>query len=273
MNFEEMKDWCNDAQRSLGRELDRLQEQQRTMDNHLQVLEAADELLSEIDRQKDELEQIIITYHKLEFENNEAQSIFQKENFERSIQILGKTFRFSEHLMLDKLAETYNSKMSEGVNTRFNAIKESHDGSAKQWIDSLLDEVIDPLSVERLSDFPCVTRSDALIERGEFVSLSIEFEDDVFLVASVNRFCGQFERVAFCGVGFPVQHVGERTAHDSLFDAVDGISADFPLPCIDKTNGVSANNFFSLWICMMSKFLDAQMFYDSIKQVYNRLIL
>lgn len=28
MNFEEMKDWCNDAQRSLGRELDRLQEQQ-----------------------------------------------------------------------------------------------------------------------------------------------------------------------------------------------------------------------------------------------------
>ena len=57
MNFEEMKDWCNDAQRSLGRELDRLQEQQRTMDNHLQVLEAADELLSEIVRQKDELVQ------------------------------------------------------------------------------------------------------------------------------------------------------------------------------------------------------------------------
>ncbi len=28
MNFEEMKDWCNDAQRSLGRELDRLQERQ-----------------------------------------------------------------------------------------------------------------------------------------------------------------------------------------------------------------------------------------------------
>ena len=93
------------------------------------------------DLPKDELEQIIITYHKLEFENNEAQSIFQKENFERSIQILGKTIRFSDHLMLDKLAETYNSKMSEGVNTRYNAIKESHDGSAKQWIDSLLDEV------------------------------------------------------------------------------------------------------------------------------------
>ena len=103
-----------------------------------QLITGADELTPV---QKDELEQIIITYHKLEFENSEAQSIFQKENFERTIQILGKTIRFYDHLMLDKLAETYNSKMSEGVNTRYNAIKESHDGSAKQWIDSLLDEV------------------------------------------------------------------------------------------------------------------------------------
>lgn len=91
--------------------------------------------------QKDELEQIIITYRKLEFQDNEAQSIFQKENFERSIQILGKTFKFSDHLMLDKLADTYNTKMSEGVNARYNVIKESHNGSAKQWIDNLLDEV------------------------------------------------------------------------------------------------------------------------------------
>ena len=57
MNYEELRDWCADARRSVERELDRLQEQQRTMGNHLQVLEAADELLSEIDRQKDELVQ------------------------------------------------------------------------------------------------------------------------------------------------------------------------------------------------------------------------
>ena len=103
-----------------------------------QLISGADELTA---AQKDELEQIIITYHKLEFENSEVQSIFQKENFERSFQILGKTIRFSDHLMLDKLAETYNTKMSEGVNTRFIAIKASHDTSAKQWIDSLLNEV------------------------------------------------------------------------------------------------------------------------------------
>lgn len=57
MNYEELKDWCADARRSVERELDRLQEQQRTMGNHLQVLEAAGELLDEIARQKDELEQ------------------------------------------------------------------------------------------------------------------------------------------------------------------------------------------------------------------------
>ena len=57
MNYEELKDWCDDARRSVEREMERLQEQQRTMGNHLQVLEAAGELLAEIDRQKDELEQ------------------------------------------------------------------------------------------------------------------------------------------------------------------------------------------------------------------------
>ena len=57
MNYEELREWCADARRSVERELDRLQEQQRTMGNHLQVLEAAGELLDEIARQKDELEQ------------------------------------------------------------------------------------------------------------------------------------------------------------------------------------------------------------------------
>ena len=56
MNYEDLRDWCADARRSVEREIDHLQEQQRTMDNHLQVLEAAGELLDEIARQKDELE-------------------------------------------------------------------------------------------------------------------------------------------------------------------------------------------------------------------------
>ena len=57
MNYEELKDWCADARRGVEREMERLQEQQQTMGNHLQVLEAAGELLAELARQKDELEQ------------------------------------------------------------------------------------------------------------------------------------------------------------------------------------------------------------------------
>ena len=57
MNYEELKDWCEDARRSVEREMDSLMERHRTLCNHQQVLEAAGELLAEINRQKDELEQ------------------------------------------------------------------------------------------------------------------------------------------------------------------------------------------------------------------------
>ena len=47
MNYKELEDWCADARRSVEREMDRLQEQQLAMGNHLRVLEAAGELLAD----------------------------------------------------------------------------------------------------------------------------------------------------------------------------------------------------------------------------------
>ena len=86
MNYEELKDWCADARRSVERELDRLQEQQRTMGNHLQVLEAAGELLDEIARQKDELEQkqseIDMLNEQLERKKLEMASMYQQHQSE-----------------------------------------------------------------------------------------------------------------------------------------------------------------------------------------------
>ena len=86
MNYEELKDWCADARRSVERELDRLQEQQRTMGNHLQVLEAAGELLDEIARQKDELEQkqseIDMLNEQLERKKLEMASVCQQHQSE-----------------------------------------------------------------------------------------------------------------------------------------------------------------------------------------------
>ena len=86
MNYEELRDWCADARRSVERELDRLQEQQRTMGNHLQVLEAAGELLDEIARQKDELEQkqseIDMLNEQLERKKLETASMCQQHQSE-----------------------------------------------------------------------------------------------------------------------------------------------------------------------------------------------
>ena len=86
MNYEELKDWCADARRSVEREMDRLQEQQRTMGNHLQVLEAAGELLAEIDRLQDELEQkqseIDMLNEQLERKEQEMTSMCQQHQSE-----------------------------------------------------------------------------------------------------------------------------------------------------------------------------------------------
>lgn len=86
MNYEELREWCADARRSVERELDRLQEQQRTMGNHLQVLEAAGELLDEIARQKDELEQkqseIDMLNEQLERKKQEMASMCQQHQSE-----------------------------------------------------------------------------------------------------------------------------------------------------------------------------------------------
>ena len=94
MNYEDLRDWCADARRSVEREIDHLQEQQRTMNNHLQVLEAAGELLDEIARQKDELErkqsEIDMLNEQLELKEQELASMCQQhqseiENLQRQL--------------------------------------------------------------------------------------------------------------------------------------------------------------------------------------------
>lgn len=86
MNYKELEDWCADARRSVEREMDRLQEQQLAMGNHLRVLEAAGELLAEIDRQKDELEQkqseIDMLSEQLERKELQAPSLYPRKHRE-----------------------------------------------------------------------------------------------------------------------------------------------------------------------------------------------
>ncbi|MCD8020328.1 MAG: hypothetical protein LUF92_12340 [Clostridiales bacterium] len=90
---------------------------------------------------RDELEKIIIEYQKLTFDVSHAESIFRKEEFERKLAFGEFVLWHSNHLNLEKLANTYNEHMSEDVKNRYDAIEVSHRESAYQWIESLLDEI------------------------------------------------------------------------------------------------------------------------------------
>ena len=55
-NIEELKDWQDDARRGLKREMERLSEKQQELCGYVQMLDATDELLTEVDDLKEELE-------------------------------------------------------------------------------------------------------------------------------------------------------------------------------------------------------------------------
>lgn len=57
MNYEELKDWHYDARRGLEDEIDRLKEKEQLIGNYLRALDATEELLDEIDSQREELEE------------------------------------------------------------------------------------------------------------------------------------------------------------------------------------------------------------------------
>ncbi len=95
------------------------------------------------DERRQELERIIITYDKIVFKENAAETIFERENFEKKIRFGAMTFWQSDHLNIDKLAKTYNANIEQGAEKRYQTIESSHRESAFKWIQALLDEIIE----------------------------------------------------------------------------------------------------------------------------------
>ncbi len=93
------------------------------------------------DEKREELEKIIISYHRLSFKEISAEKIFNKENFELNIKIFNRILWQSDHLNIDKLAKTYSTNFESGVENRYKSIEESHRQSAHTWIQSLLNEI------------------------------------------------------------------------------------------------------------------------------------
>lgn len=100
---------------------------------------AGSEVLTE-DR-RDELEKIIVNYKKIIFKDNAAETIFEKQNFEKKIRIGDFEWNLSDHLNIEKLTKTYNSNIEVGAMNRYNSIEESHKKSVFQWIEELLDVI------------------------------------------------------------------------------------------------------------------------------------
>ena len=144
MNYEELKDWCADARRGVEREMERLQEQQQTMGNHLQVLEAAGELLAEIARQKDELEQkqseIDMLNEQLEQKEQEIADLqrqlleaknqrLESERQHLEAEVHAKPMEIHNHFEPGSSSQVFNDK----VNGKFTKNKNDKKKNKKGW--------------------------------------------------------------------------------------------------------------------------------------------
>jgi predicted RNase H-like nuclease (RuvC/YqgF family) len=75
INVEELKDWQQDTRRELKREADRLRERGEEIEKYLCVMEATDELLSEINDLKQESNEKDAVIDDLKQESNEKDAV------------------------------------------------------------------------------------------------------------------------------------------------------------------------------------------------------
>ena len=97
------------------------------------------------DERRRELEQIIITYKTIEFNDSSESGIFSREHFERHLKLFNQVLWKSDHLNFNKLALDYKCKFSEGIDKRYKSIGESHKDSANAWIENLLNVILQNL--------------------------------------------------------------------------------------------------------------------------------
>lgn len=108
--------------------------------DELSILIADSEEISA--EKKNELSEIIIKYGNLDFDNH-IDDVFVKKVFEQKFAIDYFWFWDAERLNITKICDTYNSKMTEFVNTLYEEMKNSHIASFKLWLSNLKEKLID----------------------------------------------------------------------------------------------------------------------------------
>ena len=91
----------------------------------------------------EKLKRIIITYQPIAFPKNTAEKIFVKEEFQKRLAIGSWDIWKSDHLNLESISLTYNKELKDNVKLQYRSVSDSHKGSAKSWLESLLAEIVE----------------------------------------------------------------------------------------------------------------------------------
>ena len=89
------------------------------------------------DDKKRELEEIIISYDKVQFTD---QHVFEKAHFERKLMLLGREIDLNR-LNIRKLADTYNKDYAAAIKKVYEEIRTSHRDSFEKWRNQLVDKI------------------------------------------------------------------------------------------------------------------------------------
>lgn len=119
-NIEELKEWREDARRGLKREVEQLREKEERIEEYLRALDATDELLTEVDDLKEELErkqgEIDDLTARLEQKEAETvslrQQLLEARNQSLEAEVNAKPMEIHNHFEHGSSAQVFNDKVT-----------------------------------------------------------------------------------------------------------------------------------------------------------------
>ena len=120
INFNELRDWSNDARRALDREREKLMEQMRLLDGLARATEAIDEVLSENERLQTETADLNEQLEQKEQEIDELQrqlleaknQLLETERQQLETEVRAKPMEIHNHFEPGSSSQVFNDQVS-----------------------------------------------------------------------------------------------------------------------------------------------------------------
>lgn len=151
INFDQLKDWQDEARRGLNNKADRLRDEGRQVDCYLQVLDASDKLFSKIEDLKEELERkqeeiddlekqleqkdkvIDDLQRQLQAETGDLrQQLLEAKNQHLEAEANAKPMEIHNHFEPGSSSQVFNDKVN-GRFTRKQIVKKDKKDKKKRW--------------------------------------------------------------------------------------------------------------------------------------------